>query len=171
MGACGYTVPMLATIRRLAVLGLKISAALAFLAPLLTRLVMGVCFHVDGHGKIQHLDKVTGFFTSLGIPFPGANAAFISWLEFIGGFCLAIGLGTRIFAGLLACTMFVALLTSDGGTLIQKFHEDVSTITDVTSFTYLLFLIWLVLYGPGPISIDYFLSKWLGLKGKSEESA
>jgi hypothetical protein len=34
----------------------------------------------------------------------------------------------------------------------------------------LLFLIWLVLYGPGPISIDYFLSKWLGLNGKTGES-
>jgi putative oxidoreductase len=157
-------------IQRLAALGLRITGALAFLAPLLTRLVIGICFHVDGHGKIQHLDKVTGFFTDLGIPFPGANAAFISWLEFIGGFCMALGLGTRIFAFLLACTMFTALLTSDGGMLLQKFHEDVSTITDVTSFTYLLFLIWLVLYGPGPISLDYFLSKWLKLTGKTESA-
>jgi putative oxidoreductase len=162
---------MMGTIQRLAVLGLKITAALAFLAPLLTRIVIGLCFHVDGDGKLHHLDKVTGFFTSLGIPFPGANAAFISGLEFIAGLFLIIGLGTRIFAFLLGCTMFVALLTADGGTLVQKFHEDVSTITDVTSFTYLLFLIWLVLYGPGPISIDYFLSKWLGLKRKTAESA
>jgi len=28
----------------------------------------------------------------------------------------------------------------------------------------------LVFYGPGPISIDYFLSKWLGLNGKTGES-
>src|SRR5579871_3437697 len=81
-----YTEPMPANegpIQRLAHLGLRITSALAFLAPLLTRIVIGVCMIVDGNGKLHHLDKVTGFFTDLGIPFPGANAAFISGLELI----------------------------------------------------------------------------------------
>ena len=154
-------------IRRLAALGLRITGALAFLAPLLTRLVVGWGFHVTGHGKLQDLGKVTGFFSSLGIPFPGANAAFIASLEFFGGLLLILGLGTRIFAFLLSCSMVVALLTADRPDFIQKFPPDP---TDVASFMYLLFLIWLVLYGPGPISIDYFLSKWLGLNGKTGES-
>jgi putative oxidoreductase len=154
-------------IQRLASLGLRITGALAFLAPLLTRLVVGWGFHVTGHGKLQDLGKVTGFFSSLGIPFPHANAAFVSSLEFFGGLCLVFGLGTRIFAFLLSGSMVVALLTADRPDFIQKFPPDP---TDVTSFTYLLFLIWLVLYGPGPISIDYFLSKWLGLNRKTGES-
>jgi putative oxidoreductase len=154
-------------IQRLASLGLRIAAALAFLAPLLTRLVVGLGFHATGHGKLQDLQKVTGFFTDLGIPFPGANAAFIAYLEFIGGLCLILGLGTRVFAFLLSCSMVVALLTADRPDFIKKFPPDP---TDVASFTYLLFLIWLVLYGPGPISIDYFLSKWLGLNRKTGES-
>ena len=33
--------------------------------------------------------------------------------------------------------------------------------TDVFSFTYLLFLLWL-LYGPGPISLDWLVSRFLG---------
>lgn len=152
-------------IQRLAGLGLRITGALAFLAPLLTRLVIGLGFHATGHGKLQDLNKVTAFFTDLGIPFPAANAAFISTLELVGGMCLVLGLGTRIFAALLSCSMVVALLTADKPALIEKFPTD---LTDVTSFTYLLFLIWLVLYGPGPISIDRFLSKWIG--GKTEES-
>src|ERR1700704_5895875 len=138
-------------IQRLAAFGLRITAGLAFLAPLLTRLVVGWGFHVTGHGKLGDLGKVTGFFTDLGIPFPGANAVFIAYLEFIGGLCLIFGLGTRIFAFLLSCTMVVALLTADRPTFVQKFPSEVS---DVTSFTFLVFLIWLVLYGPGPISID-----------------
>jgi putative oxidoreductase len=96
-------------IQRLAGLGLRIAAALAFLAPLLTRLVVGFGFHATGHGKLQNLAKVTGFFSDLGIPFPGANAHFIAYLEFIGGLCLIAGLGTRIFAFLLSCTMVVDL--------------------------------------------------------------
>src|SRR5260370_16411069 len=127
---------MEACIQKLAGMVLRITAALAFLAPLLTRLVLGFGFHATGHGKLQDLDKVTGFFTDLGIPFPGANAVFISSLEFVGGLCLIVGLGTRIFAGLLSCTMIVALLTPDKPTLIPKFPADV---TDVTSFTFLAF--------------------------------
>jgi putative oxidoreductase len=152
-------------IQRLAAFGLRITAALAFLAPLLTRLVVGWGFHVTGHGKLSDLNKVTGFFTDLGIPFPGANAAFISSLEFVGGICLILGLGTRIFAALLSCSMIVALLTADKAAFIEKFLPDP---TDVPSFTYLLFLIWLVLFGPGPVSLDYLLSKWLGVGRKTE---
>ena len=158
---------MKASIQKLAGLGLRITAALAFLAPLLTRLVLGFGFHATGHGKLQDLAKVTSFFTDLGIPFPGANAAFIASLEFVGGLCLIVGLGTRIFAALLSCTMIVALLTADKPTFIQKFPADV---TDVTSFTFLVLLVWLVLYGPGPVSIDKLLSKWLGLGAKSGEA-
>src|SRR5579871_524181 len=124
----------------------KITSALAFLAPLLTRLVIGVAFYFTGHGKWGNIGRVTSFFTDLGIPFPGFNAVFVSSLELVGGICLVLGFGTRIFAFLLSGSMVVALLTSDGGEWLQKFPSD---ITDVTSFTYLLFLIWLVLYGPG----------------------
>lgn len=152
-------------IHRLAAFGLRITAALAFLAPLLTRLVVGWGFHATGHGKLMDPSKVTAFFTDLGIPFPGANALFIGTLEFVGGICLILGLGTRIFAFLLSCTMVVALMTADRATFIQKFPSD---LTDVTAFTYLLFLIWLVLFGPGPVSLDRFLSKWLGVGGKTE---
>jgi putative oxidoreductase len=154
-------------IRRLAGLGLKITASLQFLAPLLTRFVVGIGFYYTGKGKLGDLGKVTGFFTDLGIPFPHVNAVFVSTLELVGGICLVLGLGTRVFAALLSCSMIVALLTADKGTFIQKFPSD---ITDVTSFTFLLFLIWLVLYGPGPLSIDRLLSKWMGLDKKTEES-
>jgi putative oxidoreductase len=152
-------------IQRLAAFGLRITAALAFLAPLLTRLFLGWAFHVTGHGKLSDLGKVTAFFTDLGIPFPGANAAFIATLEFVGGLCLILGLGTRIFAALLSCSMIVALMTADKPAFIEKFPADLS---DVTPFVYLLFLIWLVLFGPGPVSLDYFLSKWLGVGRKTE---
>ena len=151
-------------LHRLAGLGLRVTAALAFLAPLLTRLVIGSAYHFTGAGKLHNLDRTTQFFSSLGIPFPHFNAIFIASLEFVGGLCLVFGLATRIFAALLSCSMIVALITSDGQEWLQKFPAD---ITDVTSFTYLLFLIWLVLYGPGPVSIDKLLSKWLHIGGQA----
>ena len=154
-------------IQRLANLGLRIAGALAFLAPLATRLVVGFGFHSTGHGKLQDLAKVTGYFTDLGIPFPAANAAFVSWLEFIGGLCLILGLGTRIFAVMLSCSMTVALLTGDKADFLKDVPGD---LMSVTSIPFLISLLWLVFYGPGPISIDWFLSKWLGLNRKTGES-
>ena len=145
-------------IQRIAQLGLRVTGALTFLAPLLTRLVIGVAFHYTGHGKLSNLQRTTDFFARLGIPFPHVIAVFISTLEFVGGLFLALGLATRIIAALLSCSMIVALITSDGGEWLMKFPAD---LTDVTSFTFLLFLIWLVLYGPGPISVDKLISKWL----------
>ncbi len=155
-------------IRRLAAFGLRIAAALAFIAPLLTRLVIGVGFHFTGHGKLSNLERTTGFFSDLGIPFPGANALFVSLLEFVGGLFLVAGLFTRVFAALLSCSMIVALLTADRGTLVEKFPADV---TDVASFVYLLLLLWLVFYGPGPISLDKLLSKWLRIGQKEDGGA
>jgi len=158
-------------IRRLAGLGLKITGSLQFLAPLLTRLVIGVGFYYTGKGKLGDLGKVTGFFTDLGIPFPHANAVFVSTLEFVGGICLVLGLGTRIFAALLSSSMIVALLTADKDGFIKNFPSDLIGSTEVASFSFLVFLIWLVLYGPGPLSIDRLLSKWMGLEKKTEESS
>ena len=152
-------------VSRISRLALNVTGALSFLAPLLTRLVIGVGFYYTGKGKLGDLGKVTEFFGSLGIPFAHANAVFVSALEFVGGICLVLGLGTRIFAFLLSGSMVVALLTADKDSLVQKFPD---SVTDVTSFTFLLFLIWLVLYGPGPLSIDKLLSKWLKLDRDDE---
>jgi putative oxidoreductase len=147
-------------LRRLAVLGLKITDSLAWIAPLLTRLVIGGGLHFTGDGKLKNLDRTTSFFASLGIPFPHANAIFVSLLEFVGGLCLVFGLGTRIFSFLLSGSLLVAVLTADRDDFVKKFPAD---LTDVTSFVYLMFLIWLVLYGPGLLSLDHLIAKWLKL--------
>jgi putative oxidoreductase len=155
----------LTAIQRLAALGFRVTSALAFLPPLLTRLMIGVGLHYTGHGKLQNLGRTTEFFSSLGIPFPYANAVFVSTLEFVGGLFIALGLCTRLVSALLSCTLLVAVLTADRPTFVEKFPAD---LTDVASLVYLLFLLWLVFFGPGPVSIDRFLSKWLGI-GQSQQ--
>ena len=152
-------------IARAAGSGLRIAGAAAFLAPLLTRLLMGVAFHLTGHGKLQNFDRTVSFFDDSGIPWPRANAAFIASLEFVGGLCLILGLGTRIFALLLSASMVVALLTADRENFVKNFP---SGLTDVVPVVYGLFLLWLVLYGPGPVSIDHWIRKKLGIPETSD---
>lgn len=134
----------------------KLTGALQFAAPLVTRLLVGVTFFYTGQGKLQNLDRTTAFFTDLGIPFASANALFVSSLEFFGGICLMLGLGTRVFSLLLSSTMIVALLTADKANFIGKFPAE---LTDVSPVVLLVLLIWLALYGPGRASIDWFLGK------------
>ena len=94
-------------------LGLKAAGALSLLPPLLTRLVIGYAFYQTGRGKLANPEQIVAFFTDLGIPFPGANAAFVSRLEFYGGMLLIAGLLTRLVALGLGSTMVVALMTAD----------------------------------------------------------
>ena len=62
---------------------------------LLVRLYWGWQFAQTGWGKLHNLAKVTGYFASLGIPFPGLNAPFVAALEFAGGLLLILGLASR----------------------------------------------------------------------------
>ncbi len=154
--------PAPALVQKSATLGLRVAAALAFLAPLATRIVVGWAFYLTGSGKWAHFDNTVTFFTELGIPYPVANAAFVATLELVGGIALIVGLFTRLFAAGLASTMVVALLTADK----QRFLESWSTAseispTDISAFVFLLFFAWLALYGPGPVSLDKLLARWL----------
>jgi putative oxidoreductase len=149
-------------------LGLKLCGALSFLAPLATRAVLGMAFMQTGMGKLQNFENTVTFFTELGIPFPEANAAFVATLEFAGGIAIIAGLATRLMAAGLASTMVVALLTADQADFLASWTAGDKGPLDVVPFAYLLFLSWLVLLGPGAVSVDWALSRWLGLRPGTE---
>ena len=155
--------------KRIAELGLKVASALSFLAPLLTRLVVGQAFFLTGRGKWQHFENTVTFFTELGIPFPELNAAFVASLELAGGICLILGLFTRFMSAGLLSTMVVALLTADKERFLESWSpsSDIGPL-DVSPFAFLLFLLWLTLYGPGAVSLDALLKRWLGLGSRKE---
>lgn len=135
--------------------GLAALATLAFLAPLATRLVMGQAFYQTGSGKIANFSSTVSFFAELGIPLPEANAFLVSRLELWGGLLLVVGLATRLVAAGLATTMLVALATADRESFLGALRGTGDAgLTDVVPFVYLLLLAWLVLFGPGPLSLD-----------------
>ena len=94
--------PVPAIVPRSAKIGLRVAALLSFLAPLLTRLVIGYAFFLTGRGKLEHIENTVTFFTDLGVPMPELNAAFVSRLEYYGGILLILGLLTRISSTLVA---------------------------------------------------------------------
>ncbi len=109
----------------LPIYALAVSAASSLQSPflLLVRLYWGWQFAQTGWGKMHDLAKITNFFASLHIPFPGANAHFVSGLEFFGGLLLIAGLGSRFISLLLAGNMMVAYWTADHEALVSVFSD------------------------------------------------
>jgi putative oxidoreductase len=155
--------PAPALLDRSARLGLRAAAALAFVAPLLTRITLGHAFFLTGRGKLADFDTFVSFLTAQGVPSPVINAHIVARLEYYGGILLVAGLLTRLVALGLAGTMVVALLTERQQFIESwRFTGEIGP-TDIASYVFLLLLAWLVLYGPGTFSLDALISRWLGL--------
>ena len=133
--------------------GLTILSKIAWLPPLLVRLSVGFVFFQSGNGKLHNLDRTTGFFQSLGIPFPSLNAVLAASTECFGGLLLMLGLLTRLVSIPLAFVMAVAIATAK--------WADVATVGDflgLSELAYLLIFLWLATAGPGIASLDHLIA-------------
>jgi putative oxidoreductase len=113
---------------------------------------------VNGWGKLHNLGRVTQFFASLGLPAPGATAAFVSTFEFIAGILLAVGLLSRVAALGLVIDMLTAYITSDREAL-SSFFVDPSKFYNADPFIYLAVALVILIFGPGKIALDYLIEK------------
>lgn len=145
---------VLSTLDTLRDRGLVIARRLDWLAPLVGRITLGVLFVSTGWGKVHSLDKVTAFFSELGIPAPGLNAHLVSFVELFGGALLVIGLGSRLAALPLMASMAVAILTAQ--------REQIHGLPDLfglVEWTYFALLLWVAIAGPGKVSVDHLLNR------------
>lgn len=149
---------MKSQVERLYRLLVRAANSLQSLFLLAVRLYWGWQFCQDGWRKLSHLDKVTDFFGSLGLPAPGATAAFISCLELVGGILLALGLGSRLIALLLTGNMLTAYITADREALFSVF-SDPDKFYAAAPYTYLFASVIVLLFGPGNYSIDAWVAK------------
>jgi putative oxidoreductase len=127
---------------------------LAFVPPLLARLVIGVVFTHSGFGKWTHLDRVVKFFSDLGIPFPQLQAPFVASVELGCGALVLVGLATRVAAVPLIGTMVVALVTA----LSEKI-TGLNALFGLAEFLYIVLLVQLIVGGAGAVSLDRFLAR------------
>ncbi|MGA2131323.1 MAG: DoxX family protein [Bryobacteraceae bacterium] len=111
-----------------------------------------------GWGKLHSLAKVTGFFTSLGIPLPGVNAPFIAALEFIGGILIILGLGSRIVSLLLVADMLVAFWVADREALFSVF-SDTDKFYAASPYPFLLAFLIILIFGPGKLALDELIAR------------
>ena len=127
---------------------------------LAVRLYWGFQFAQTGWGKLHNLARITGFFASLNIPFPGFSAPFVSVLEFVGGVLLMLGLFSRPIALLLACNMFVAYWTADREALSAIF-SDPGKFYAADPYTFLFASVMILIFGAGLFAMDTLVAKRL----------
>jgi putative oxidoreductase len=138
---------------------------LHWLAPLLGRLGVGLVFVSTGWGKVHNVEKVTGFFTSLGIPAPHFHAILVGYSELLCGAALVVGLLSRLATIPLVVSMIVAILTAKRPDLHGLFD-----LVGFDEFTYLVVLVMVAILGPGSASLDALLVKRLGWKTVGPEA-
>lgn len=148
---------MIQTIEKLYGLLIRVASSLQSPFLLIVRWYWGWQMMQTGWGKLNDLDKVTKFFTSLGIPAPGLNADFIAVLEFTGGILLMLGLGSRLIALLLACDMIVAYILADREALFSIF-SDTDKFRAAAPYPFLFASLLILIFGPGKFSVDALIA-------------
>ena len=144
-----------------------ISSHLQSVLLLVLRLYFGYRFFQTGMGKLQNIDNVVKYFTSLGIPFPELNVYLAASTECIGGLLLLVGFASRAIAIPLSFTMIVAYATAHSDALFGIFENSKAFIKQ-EPFPFLLTALLVLAFGPGKFSIDGLI-KARGRKYHSQE--
>lgn len=132
------------------------------------RLYWGWQFATDGWGKLRHLDHVTEFFTSLGLPAPGATAALVATVEFVGGILFAAGIGSRLVSVILFVNMTVAFLSvPDDRVNFSHIFSKSEDFYGAGPYTYWFAALLIMILGPGWIAIDTLIARWYASKPAS----
>jgi putative oxidoreductase len=84
--------------------------------PVLLRVVAGATFIAHGHGKVFERGALAAArgWAERGIPLAEIAGPAVPFIEFVGGICLILGLGTRIWAFLQAWVMLFAIVFVHG---------------------------------------------------------
>lgn len=130
-----------------------------WLGPLMIRLVFGYFWLETGIAKVHNLDGFTQRFVGWGIPHPAFNAALSAWTELLGGLLLMLGLCTRLVSIPMIINMLVALALVVSGHLMS-----LDDYVEADEVLYITIFFWLLMAGPGKISLDALIARWLRIR-------
>jgi putative oxidoreductase len=132
------------------------------------RIYWGIQFTQDGWGKLTHLGRVTDFFTSLNLPAPGATALFVALVELIGGLLFILGIASRLTALVLFVNMTMAYLSvPDDRVNFSHILSKPEDFYGASPYTYWFAALLILILGPGLISVDTLIKRWLVPKATS----
>ena len=126
---------------------------------ILPRLIVGLVFLSEGIQKFLFPELVgTGRFEKIGFTNPEFLAAFVASFEIVCGVLVIIGFSVRVAAIPLFTIMITAITMTKIPILIEKgFWQMVHDSR--TDFAMTMLIIFLLIYGAGKLSIDYYLQR------------
>jgi putative oxidoreductase len=120
---------------------------------------------LTGQGKLTHLEKISEYFASLGLPFPALNAFLVGATETFGSLLLIVGLASRLAAIPITVSMIVAYLAADFEAVTHIF-SDPDKFVQAAPFPFLLAALIVLAFGPGRFSVDALIG-WKAGKNAS----
>jgi len=135
-------------------------------ANLIVRLLVGLVFLPEGIKKFLFPEQWgAGRFARIGIPAPEIMAHFVGVVEIVAGALILMGLATRPAAVVLLVDILVAIIT----TKLPLLWRATAVSTNVgfwsmqaesrTDFAMLMALLFIIVAGAGPLSVDARLAK------------
>jgi len=131
------------------------------------RVLIGIFFCISGGTKLfvpAQFGVLQQTMVQSHIPFPHANALFVSIVEFACGAGLALGLLTPLCAAMLVGDMIVAIaanrIHSIQASGVLAWLDDFLYLPEVL---YMLILVWLIFSGPGRYSVDGLIARRAGV--------
>jgi putative oxidoreductase len=162
LGGIGLALPgkkeMIKIVEKLYRLLITVASSLQSPFLLFVRLYWGWQLAQSGWGKLHNIDKVTEFFTTLGLPAPGFTAHFIASLEFVGGILLILGLASRLNALVLTINMIMAYVIADHDALMSIFSNP-DKFYAAAPYTFLVASLLVLIFGPGLFSVDAAIAR------------
>jgi putative oxidoreductase len=138
---------------------LNFLARVEWLGPLVVRLFFGYFWAETGWAKLNNLDGATARFVEWGIPHASFNATLSAGTEFVGGLFLMFGFLTRLTSAAMLFNMIVAIAL-----VAIKNVNGFDDFIELDEFTYILIFFWFILAGPGRVSVDTLINRWLGIE-------
>jgi putative oxidoreductase len=133
-----------------------------WIGQLLARVSVGLLFVLSGGGKLcvpARREQMRETIRQAGLPLPDVSAATISIVELAFGAMLVVGVLTPLACLMLMGVMAGALIT----TQIPRIHAQsllgwVGEVLYLPEVLYIVILVWLLLSGPGSLSVDRLLA-------------
>ena len=130
-----------------------------WLGPLVARLSFGYFWLETGIAKVQNLDGFTQRFMGWGVPFPAFSSGLSAWTELVGGALIMLGLFTRLISIPMIINMIVAIVL-----VVSANFQGIDEFVEADETVYILIFFWLLMAGPGKVSLDTLLARWLGIR-------
>ncbi len=138
---------------------LQMLHTIEWLGPLTVRLVFGYFWLETGIAKVHNLEGFTMRFMGWGIPYPAFSAGLSAWTELIGGLLLMLGLFTRLICIPMLINMAVAVTLVVSSNLMG-----LDDYVEADEVVYSLIFFWLLIAGPGKVSLDTLVARMLGIR-------